>query len=148
MEIKINEYTLTLSVEVLLILEQYTQHEWNAKESGGIILGKIVENNINIERLSIPTELDKGYRTYFERHRLSAQIIIDYEHINSYGQMVYLGEWHTHPEDHPTPSSIDIKMIKQQFKHNIIHTDFLILLIKGRENLFASLINSNGIIIA
>jgi integrative and conjugative element protein (TIGR02256 family) len=146
MNIKIDDYTLMLSTEVLKILDSYIQRKLNNPESGGIILGKITAENIQVQRLSVPTELDKCSRTNFERHRLSAQIVINYEHANSYGQVTYLGEWHTHPEDHPSPSGTDIKMIKQQFSQNKIHTEFLILLIQGRKSLFAGLINKEGII--
>jgi integrative and conjugative element protein (TIGR02256 family) len=146
MEIKIDNYLLTLSAEVLHILDKYIQRKLSDPESGGIILGKVTSDTIQIQRLSTPTELDKCSRMNFERHRLSAQIVINYEHANSYGQVAYLGEWHTHPEDYPSPSSTDIKMIKQQFAQNKIHTDFLILLIQGRKSLFAALINKDGIV--
>lgn len=147
MEIKIANYSLILSPEVLKILDKHIQRKLYDPESGGIILGKIVSNNIQVDRLSVPTELDKCSRLNFERHRLSAQIIINYEYANSYGQVSYLGEWHTHPEDHPSPSGTDIKMIKQQFTQNKINTDFLILLIQGRKSLFATILNKKGIII-
>lgn len=146
MEIKINNYSLILSAEVLKILDTYIQRKLRDTESGGIILGRIMANTIQVQRLSVPTELDKCSRMNFERHRLSAQIVINYEHANTYGQVTYLGEWHTHPEDHPSPSETDIKMIKQQFAQNKIHTEFLILLIQGRKALFAALINKGGII--
>ena len=146
MEIKIDKHILRLSTEVLKILDNYIQRNFDDPESGGIILGKIISHDIQVQRLSVPTELDKCSRTHFERHRLSAQIVINYEHANSYGQVTYLGEWHTHPEDHPSPSGTDIKMIKQQFAQNKIHTDFLVLLIQGRKSLFTGLIDKKGIV--
>jgi integrative and conjugative element protein (TIGR02256 family) len=144
MEIKIDKYSIILSSEVLNILDKSIQRKQHDAESGGIILGKIIANSVLVQKLSIPTELDKRSRMNFERHRLSAQIIINYEYANSYGQVTYLGEWHTHPEDHPSPSRIDIKMIREQFSNNMIHTDFLILLIQGKKSLFAALINKDG----
>lgn len=146
MEVKINEYTLVLASEVLNILDRYTQHHNKAPESGGVILGRVADKRVLIERLSIPTELDRCSRTNFERHRLSAQIVINHEFANSHGQTIYLGEWHTHPEDDPHPSSTDIRMIKDQFNKNMINDDFLILLIKGRKKLFSSIITNQGII--
>lgn len=122
--------------EVVAILDFHKQRKSNDNERGGIILGKIQDNNIIINRLSVPTELDKSSRYNFERHRLSAQIIIDYEFHNSSKKITYLGEWHTHPEDNPSPSQTDLKMIQQQISSNIIHTDFLILMIQGRESLY------------
>lgn len=145
MEIKIDKYTLVLSAEALHILDHYIQRQPFASESGGVVMGRIVGDTILVERLSIPTELDKSSRMHFERHRLSAQMIINYEHTNTYGQVTYLGEWHTHPEDHPSPSQMDLKMIRQQFHNNKIHTHFLVLLIQGKKTLFASLITKEGI---
>jgi len=144
MEIQIDNYTITLSAEVLKILDTYTQRRLSDPESGGVILGNVTTEYIQVQRLSVPTELDKCSRTRFERHRLSAQIIINYEHANSYGQVTYLGEWHTHPEDHPSPSGTDVKMIREQFTHNKIHTKFLILLIQGHKSLFVGLVSQDG----
>ncbi len=146
MEIKIDNYLLTLSVEVLYTLDKYIQRKLSDPESGGIILGKVTSDTVQMQRLSVPTELDKCSRMNFERHRLSAQIVINHEYANSYGQVTYLGEWHTHPEDHPSPSTTDIKMIKQQFTQNKIHTDFLILLIQGRKGLYIGMVNQDGIL--
>src|SRR5690606_19284181 len=64
--------------------------------------------------------------------------------IHSNGQMVYLGEWHTHPEPFPSPSRTDLKMIEGQFKINQLRTDFLILLIKGTRGLYFRIIDLNG----
>jgi integrative and conjugative element protein (TIGR02256 family) len=136
MEIKIGNLSIHLSPEVLEILDRYIQRGLTDLESGGVILGRIAGDTIQVQRLSVPTELDKRSRMSFERHRLSAQIVINYEHANTHGQVTYLGEWHIHPEDHPTPSGTDIIMIKKQFAENTIHTDFLILLIQGRKSLW------------
>jgi integrative and conjugative element protein (TIGR02256 family) len=146
MQIKAGKYNISISIEVQNILSLYIQNDPKAPENGGIILGKIANaSDIQLLKLSIPTELDKASRTNFERHRLSAQIIINYEHINSHGQMLYLGEWHTHPEDHPKPSEVDVIMIKQQFERNKIHTDFLLLLIQGRKTLYVGCFDKNGL---
>jgi integrative and conjugative element protein (TIGR02256 family) len=146
MEIKIDNYSIILSPEALEILDAYIQRKSSDPEGGGIILGTINGDVIQVQRLSVPTELDIRSRMSFERHRLSAQIVINHEHANTHGQVTYLGEWHTHPEDHPTPSGIDLTMIKRQFRENRIHTDFLILLIQGHIRLYAALINKVGMI--
>lgn len=146
MQIGIENITITLSPESLEILDRHIQRQPADLESGGIILGRVMGDAIEIQRLSVPTELDKRSRITFDRHRLSAQIVINHEHANTHGQVTYLGEWHTHPEDDPTPSGVDITMIKKQFAENTIHTNFLILLIQGRKTLFTALISRAGII--
>lgn len=144
MQIKINKYDILLHSQPLLILEKFTQYKQKNPESGGIILGKIIGQQINILKLSIPTQLDHASRTNFERNKISAQIILDYEFYNSGGQLIYLGEWHTHPEFSPSPSGTDLKMLKNQFTNNKLNTDFLILMIKGTKGLYIRIIDKNG----
>lgn len=131
MNFKIGNYDILLHLQPREILEKFTQYKSTDHEAGGIILGKIIDNQINILKLTIPTSLDRSSRTNFERNKLSAQIILDYEFHNSNGQLIYLGEWHTHPESNPTPSKTDLQMLKRQFENNSLNTDFLLLFIKG-----------------
>ncbi|WP_407666996.1 Mov34/MPN/PAD-1 family protein [Mucilaginibacter sabulilitoris] len=126
------------------ILEKFTQYNRKDPEAGGILLGKIINDEINILKVSVPTSLDRASRTNFERNKVSAQIILDYEFYNSNGQLTYLGEWHTHPERYPTPSYTDLHMLKDQFKNNKLHTNFLLLVIKGTEGLYIRLLDKDG----
>lgn len=144
MEININKYTIIIHREPLEILNNFTQNCAKAPEAGGIIIGKIIQDQINIIKLSVPTVLDKSSRTSFERNKVSAQIILDYEFYNSNGQLTYLGEWHTHPEPVPVPSRTDLQMLKQQFRNNKIMTGFILLLIKGTEGLYLRIMDNDG----
>jgi integrative and conjugative element protein (TIGR02256 family) len=144
MELQVGLYNIVLHAQPLDMLETFTQYSKKAPESGGIILGKLINEQINILKLSVPTPLDKASRTNFERSKVGAQIILDYEFYNSNGQLTYLGEWHTHPERFPTPSSTDLYMLKDQFKNNKLNTGFLLLLIKGTKGLYFRLIDSKG----
>ncbi|MGJ1234800.1 MULTISPECIES: Mov34/MPN/PAD-1 family protein [Sphingobacterium] len=144
MNLQLGPYTIVLHAQPLEILERFTQHSKKAPESGGIMLGKLINGEINILKLSVPTPLDKASRTNFERSKVGAQIILDYEFYNSNGQLTYLGEWHTHPERLPTPSYTDLYMLKDQFKHNKLQEDFVLLLIKGTEGLYIRLMDKQG----
>lgn len=144
MQLNIDKYELLIHAQPLVILERFTQYKRNAPESGGIIVGKIIHGQINIFKLSTPTSFDFASRMNFERNKISAQIILDYEFQNSNGQMIYLGEWHTHPEPFPTPSPTDLSMLKSQFKNNNLNMDFLLLLIKGTKGLYLRVIYENG----
>ncbi|WP_149244312.1 Mov34/MPN/PAD-1 family protein [Dyadobacter sp. 32] len=145
MTIQIGKYQLEFSSEVRTILLGHRQLGRADPEAGGIVLGRLFEDRISICRLSVPTELDKRSRSYFERHRISGQSIVEYEFFNSSGQINYFGEWHTHPEASPTPSSRDIKMIREQFKLNTLNMDFLLLLIQGYSHLFIAVLDKSGI---
>jgi integrative and conjugative element protein (TIGR02256 family) len=103
-------------------------------ESGGILLGRILPNRyIVIEDLTTPTSKDKRGLFYFERDKKTAQNIINEKWLKSEGEIIYLGEWHTHNEDIPTPSKRDLNMIKNQLKTSKMEIDFLILLIVGQK---------------
>ncbi|TWR24792.1 hypothetical protein FPZ43_18015 [Mucilaginibacter pallidiroseus] len=144
MQLKLDQYDILIHPEPLAILEKFTQNKPKLPEAGGVILGKIIDGQINITKLSVPTPLDRCSRTNFERHKTSAQIILDYEFYNSNGQTVYLGEWHTHPEPFPTPSGTDLKMIDSQFRNNDLRTDFLLLVIKGTSGMYLRMVNNKG----
>ncbi|MBO0356202.1 MULTISPECIES: Mov34/MPN/PAD-1 family protein [Flagellimonas] len=119
----------------------------NKHEKGGILLGKRLENNkILVTKATTPTLFDKSYRYSFHRDKKSAQLFINYEFLNSLGKTIYIGEWHTHPEDYPTPSSTDIKMIKNQFKKNLINEDFLLMVIVGRKGFYIGHFNGKKLI--
>lgn len=146
MIVKRDKYTIHVSDKVLSILEKYKQKKYQ-NESGGIILGLVHDdNNVYISKISHPNISDKASRFGFERDKKAAQIIVDSEFHASEGRVIYLGEWHTHPEHNPSPSSVDIKMIKQQYVCNKINEDFLILLIQGTETLYIALYNGKQII--
>ena len=143
MNFQLGPYALVLHTQPRDILEKFTQYNRKDLEAGGILLGKIINDEINILKVSVPTSLDRASRTNFERNKVSAQIILDYEFYNSNGQLTYLGEWHTHPERYPTPSYTDLHMLKDQFKNNKLHTNFLLLVIKGTEGLYIRLLDKD-----
>lgn len=145
MVIRIENYTINIIDEVTTILASQKQVGKFDNERGGILLGKVYGTDIHVLKISLPTELDKSGRFFFERHRLSAKLIVEYEFHNSNGQMLYLGEWHTHPEAHPTPSDQDRQMIKEQFKNNKIQTTFLLLFIQGTDRLYTAVYNKQGL---
>ena len=113
-------------------------------ENGGILLGILEEDRILITRASIPTSLDSKSRYRFTRNKKSAQIIIDYEFINSDGSVIYLGEWHTHPENFPSPSQTDLRMIQKQYEKNVINEPFLFMIIIGLQNIFVGVYDDKG----
>lgn len=146
MEIKIDKYTIHIAKNVLKVLDSYKQ-TGNQNEAGGIILGQVYENNkVCITEVSEPNEFDKSSRFSFIRDKRMAQLIVDEAFDKSEGKLIYLGEWHTHPEPSPKPSLVDKRMIKQQFKKNIINENFLILLIQGTKTIYTAVYNGKKLI--
>lgn len=129
---RINETTtLSIRAEVLDKLYKYKQaNKWD-KEAGGILLGRITEDLSKYEIIDIsePCSKDIRKRFSFVRNKNKAQKIINKAFKESNGIVRYMGEWHTHPELYPNPSSVDLELINDcsTFKHapNMI---FLIIL--------------------
>lgn len=130
---------LCLSTDVLNIMQGFKQLKRRSKESGGILLGQVVGNKFFITRITMPNKFDQQSRFSFHRDKDVAQILADYEYINSQGKTIYLGEWHTHPELFPTPSSRDIKMIKEQFDLGKNLRRVIFMVIQGQKGLFAGI---------
>jgi integrative and conjugative element protein (TIGR02256 family) len=109
-----NRSILKIEDSVITKLNQYRQDRGKS-ESGGILLGKIRSDfsEYIITEISEPCKKDKSGRCFFIRNKDNAQRIINQLWKSSGGQIVYLGEWHTHPELSPSPSLVDRNLIKQ-----------------------------------
>lgn len=121
---------------VLDIFSTYRQYDEKRGEAGGILLGEMNDENILVTKVSFPNKYDQSSRYGFLRKKETAQLLVDYEFLNSHGKTVYLGEWHTHPENDPKPSLQDISMIENQYENNATGLDFLLLVIVGINNLY------------
>lgn len=140
------KYKLHITEQVHGILKRYIQDDGKKNEAGGVLLGQIKNNNIYLIRVTVPNKFDKASRFGFERNKEIAQILADYEFINSDKKTVYVGEWHTHPEDFPTPSGQDINMIKDQLRLSKHIEPYLFLLIQGRKDIYVGVYDGNKLI--
>ena len=108
-EFELGELSIKISEEVFEIMKSFIQDENHKPEAGGILIGHYLEdNNYSITDVSSPSELDKSSRFNFTRSKKNAQKIINKIFKDSKGKKIYLGEWHTHPEHHPSPSATDL----------------------------------------
>lgn len=96
-----------LSPATLDVFARYVQDGDQAPESGGLLLGTVHGEHLIIEQATAPTIWDLRLRTFFHRSTFGhAKLALDRWRA-SRGTVRYLGEWHTHPEDYPTPSGLD-----------------------------------------
>lgn len=88
---------------------KYRQVRWTDTEAGGILIGRILEedNNMIIDDVSEPMPTDRRKRTRFSRKTDGHQEYMNDAFEREKGCCFYFGEWHTHPERTPVPSSID-----------------------------------------
>ncbi len=142
---KLPGFELILQPNVLRIMESFIQDDNKKHESGGILLGQIKDGKIYVQKASTPCKFDRSGRYYFHRDKDAAQIIIDFEFANSGGSVIYLGEWHTHPEAVPTPSSQDRRMIKGQYNNGTLNVPFVLMIIQGTSDRFVSSFDGDSI---
>lgn len=97
------------------------------------MLGRYIidSQDVVIDKVSFPMPGDRATRTTFFRKKKAHQQIIDREWEASSHTCTYLGEWHTHPEPYPSPSSIDDTTWKRKLKDDIVDSDSLFFLIVG-----------------
>ncbi|MED2974080.1 Mov34/MPN/PAD-1 family protein [Fictibacillus sp. B-59209] len=113
-------------------MNQYKQVRQRDKEAGGILIGRILleDGNYIIDDVSEPMPDDKRTRTRFSRKPAAHQEYFDQIWDEADGRCFYLGEWHTHPEDVPHPSSIDHKNWKRLLGEDF-EPDYLFFIIIG-----------------
>lgn len=136
---------LHIEENVLTKLFVYMQRNDDDKEAGGVLIGRQVNGaeEYYLCDISEPTALDKRSRFAFVRNKVSAQKVIDGKWQESAGIDNYLGEWHSHPENKPSPSYVDRRLISQIIRDgsNVFPKVFLIIV--GRDqSLYIGVANS------
>jgi integrative and conjugative element protein (TIGR02256 family) len=99
---------LLIETEVLKALDSYRQTDPHLTESAGVLLGYRRGDHIHIVQATLPAADDVRSRFSFTRRDKSHQQIATREWRRSGRIKDYVGEWHTHPEATPAPSSIDV----------------------------------------
>jgi len=127
--------------DVVRLLQSYCQTHYASTEAGGILIGERRGQHIVVTNISEPGPSDIRTRNRFERKGDHHQQKVDELFEQSDGFLVYLGEWHTHPEDLPLPSYTDIK----SWLTGIQATDPMVLLIVGRKGEWLGIKHGNDI---
>jgi integrative and conjugative element protein (TIGR02256 family) len=107
-----NEFmTIHVSPTVYSCWLQHRQMNNSDTEQFGVLIGSRLPNDKTfwIDLCTTPKRQDKSKRASFLMQDPFHQKEIDKAFKKSSGEMGYLGTWHTHPQTHPVPSSIDIK---------------------------------------
>ena len=121
---------LKLSSDLLELLSAYEKTS-DRRERGGILLGRVFDNYDEIVEIVAPSKTDKSKLFSFIRRKYPAQKKINRRWAKGDGYVIYLGEWHTHPNADPYPSSQDRMMIKRTMEKTIMAIKYLYLVIGG-----------------
>lgn len=118
---------LILPIDVLDKMKKHAQILENDFEAGGLIIGALRQKkeerfllnsppHIEITDISEPGLKDLRTRFSFVRKGKHHRLLVNKAKTISNNNIDYLGEWHTHPEANPFPSSIDIFHWKKNLK--------------------------------
>lgn len=104
-------HKIKITSNVVEVMKSYIQYGFYSNEAGGVLIGRenLDNNNLIIEFCTEPMNKDKRLKNRFIRK--------DNGHIEFFQQLFYsnsgiyryVGEWHTHPENIPSFSTIDKK---------------------------------------
>jgi len=127
--------TLKLSESAASSLLSFRQLEVSATEAGGVLVGRHILGTVDvvIDLVTTPMQGDRRTRTSFHRARARHQAVLDREWKISRGTRVYLGEWHTHPERVPQPSSTDLDDWQRRLRRDTVEAPFVFFLIVGQD---------------
>lgn len=134
---------VSLSETVTEIFQGHIQTARDDREAGGLLLGSVHGVNIAISEATVPTSWDKRLRHLFERMPMGHKAVAEARWLESGGTVRYLGEWHTHPEDHPCPSGIDRSEWKKLVRKRVDRRPLLAIVV-GRKSLHVELVEDNG----
>lgn len=124
---------VAIGERAMAIFNRYRQINATAPEAGGVLLGRFIQDtsDIVVDDVTTPGLDDVASRLTFRRSRRRTQELINQAWHKSGGTRNYLGEWHTHPEDDPSPSAVDLRNWHRIVKAAHYEQDTLIFVIVG-----------------
>lgn len=115
--------------EPLKIMKKYIQNHKDDCEAGGIIIGRenLGNENLILEYITEPMKMDRRMPTRFYRQDCNHIKVIEQLHYDNNNIYAYYGEWHTHFEDIPHYSPMDLNNWKKISKNNPNKIQFYII---------------------
>jgi integrative and conjugative element protein (TIGR02256 family) len=116
-------------------MSTYRQINSDAPEAGGMLLGRFISgaDDVVIDEITEPSILDQRGRYFYKRAKDQAQHRINAAWEESKQTKNYLGEWHSHPEDDPSPSNHDLNNWRRIIREAKYEQENLIFVIVGRK---------------
>lgn len=134
---------LNFDASVLAVFANHVQRNARDCEAGGILVGTVHEAGLLVKEASEPTGRDVRQQYFFERIPFRHRALARSRWRSSAGTMRYLGEWHTHPQDHPTPSALDRAEWMQLARKRADGRPMLAVIV-GRRSLHVELVWAKG----
>ena len=112
----------------------HRQLHWYSEEAAGVLIGERRGSHLVIQEISEPGEGDIRRRNSVDRCGSHHQAAVDDAFVRSWGTLQYLGEWHTHPEDEPSPSIKDFS----SWGRYLLDSEQMVVIIVGRKKVWAA----------
>lgn len=118
-----------LSPEVLNHFHMHRQGHGAKSEVGGQLFAELTSDRVQIVRATGPNATDKQGWTWFnpDRRRQNAEI----KRLFSQG-LHFVGDWHTHQEPQPMPSTLDLASMRDCFKKSRHQLKAFVMVIVGQ----------------
>lgn len=141
-----SQQALFIEKEVFDVFANARQLARKDKETGGLLLARISEEEVRVVEATRAERRASISRILF-KPSLSRKRKIVKEAFEA--GLHFVGEWHTHPERDPTPSSIDMNSMKDSFRRSRHELNrFIMVIVGNREeklSLSITLHSQNGV---
>ena len=94
--------------DVVTTIDRYVEPEERGREAGGILIGSYRGPHIEVVACTMPMPGDVRTVTSFDRRDPGHAREAKRQWKQSGRLLTFVGEWHTHPEQMPSPSSTDL----------------------------------------
>jgi len=130
------EYPIGASGQVVALTAQplahfaaHRQTSWWHREAGGQLFARFNDTRIVVELATGPHRSDRRARYSFEPDPIAQQREIDEQFERG---LLFVGDWHSHPENVPSPSITDANSIADCVRRSRHKLNGFILVIVGR----------------
>lgn len=130
------EWKVTITTECIELL--MSKNQVGGREDCGLLFAsQISDDCLRINSVSsfcvVQTSASKC-SCKLDTEKANAVVVEEFEKSNH--TRFYIGEWHTHPEDNPTPSIQDINSIKKSYQRNeLVIPNLLFMAIVGMKSI-------------
>lgn len=137
---------LVLSDEVITHIEAHRQLKPTQREAGGQLFARFDGTDTVIVRATGPRQSDQRSWYSFVPNRFAERREIRKMFKSG---LHYVGDWHTHPERHPSPSPTDIASFQDMFRKSRHQLSNFVMFIagtaEGNDGLYIALVDATSV---
>lgn len=127
------DINLIIEARVIQVIQEMRQTKPTDKESGGMLIGSkiAINKNVVIRDYTMPQKGDYQSRYRFIRRKKRHNALLQKKWEDSNRTVMYLGEWHTHPEANPHYSNQDIRNWRRLLRKSKTFSNYIVFIIGG-----------------